>query len=247
MKRRIILSIVVVIFLMTSNSLATLFEDFEDGDITNNPTWTIKVDQNGNPFGDGMVASDPVRPSNLVYKVYGEETAHYELRHQLDTGMSWFNFDITAEFMATAWNFHWRTEVANEDYTIQFSAWCDSGASPGGVNNVSLGFHHGSDADWLIIPRDQVPLNHWYKLHSWYDAGTGLFMSQLRDLETDALIGEVSGSPLVDLSLLDPIGKTSIGIEETNWQYVDNFALTPEPTTILLLGLGAVMLRKRRA
>ena len=78
-----------------------------------------------------------------------------------------------------------------------------------------------------------VPRNQWLKMHSWYDAGAGLIWAEVRILETDSLVGQVSMESVFNLTQAGDIDVLGIGIEETEWQYMDNINLTPEPATLV--------------
>jgi len=235
----------VIILMMTGISFGIVIEDFEDGDITSNPTWIVSPD-----VGDGMIVSDPIRPDNLVYKGYGTPTGHRNLWTNVSNGISWEGFDLTIEFMATQNYFSLGYGIKNDSYEMGVGLWLDN-RSPGGTGNVVLaieeyGSYH-SDS-WTLFPKSNFSYNQWYKVHSWYDNSSNLFMTDLRVLDTDQLIAQASRIPTVDYSIEADINSARFGIEEVDWQYADNVVLTPEPTTLALLGVGILpLLRKRKS
>jgi hypothetical protein len=184
-----------------------------------------------------------VRPNNLAYKGYGDSSdARWYLNH-LDTGIRLTDFDMSMEFLATGLNFDAVYAIGNNDYEFVFRLYHNLGHAP---QNISLiVYASGIDDNRSLIPADPFNLNTWYRLHSWYNAETTSIITELRDIETNTLFGEVS--ILLDtVRIQQTIDWTSWGVRDTPWQYVDNVVLTPEPTTILLLGLGTFMLRKRK-
>ena len=248
MKR--IIAVLVSLLMMTGISFAVLFDDFQDGDTTNNPTWNVMVDQ-----GEGMVASDPVRSGNLAWKAYGTEAGHRVLGTNV-SGIPWYSFDISLEYKAsTSANYHgsWELQSDGASKGFDFGLWYDTQKSPAYQNYAAFyieeyGFNWQTEGDYILIPIGNIPRDEWLNLHSWYDIDSGLIISEVRILETNALLGQVSMEPVLNMFQAGQIDLLSIGIEETNWQYMDNITLTPEPTTLSLLAIGAfALLRRKRA
>jgi len=237
-----ILFVSIIIIMISGTSFSAVIEDFEDGNTTHNPTWTVSPD-----VGDGIIVSDPIRPDNLVYKGYGTPTGHRVLQTDVDEQISWEDFDLSIEFMATQGYMSLKYELYNDSYQMGVGLWLDD-RSPGGTENVVLaieeyGSYH-SDS-WTLFPKSNFSYNQWYKVHSWYDDSSNLFMTDLRVLNTDQLIAQASRTPTVDYAVEADINSARFGIEEVNWQYVDNFVLTPEPTTLALFAIGGLFLRKK--
>jgi len=71
-------------------------------------------------------------------------------------------------------------------------------------------------------------------------------MTEVRVLDTDQLLAQASRIPSIDYSTSLGINLAQFGIEETNWQYVDNVVLTPEPTTLILIAFGSLFLKRKK-
>lgn len=56
------------VMVIASPAGAGLYDDFEDGDHTANPTW---FDANPGYGQDGGIVQDPLRPDNLIWKARG--------------------------------------------------------------------------------------------------------------------------------------------------------------------------------
>ena len=234
----------VAMFTMASGALAVVSEDFEDGDYTSNPTWTLEA-----VSGDDLVTDDPIRPDNLVWKAYGGGSSHRRLRTSA-SGIYWGDLDVSFEYKTSSSNnFHaaWFGTIDQGLSTI--GLWYDPINHDSDVRLYILQ-EYGAAADFtfVYIPIGNIPRDQWLKLHSWYDSDAGLIRLEVRNLETDALIEQVSSQPALDISQLGEIDLFEVGIEEVEWQYVDNIVVAPEPGTVGLVVIGAMagLLRRRR-
>ena len=84
-----------------------LFDDFEDGDYTQNPEW---VDTH--TLGSAYVTVDPLDPDNSVLKIRGEAAGHRVL--MADAVHPRTGFDISADIMATSHNYHFYLNLCHE-------------------------------------------------------------------------------------------------------------------------------------
>ena len=229
--RKIMMMVVIGVVVMTGISFGAVVEDFEDGDLTSNPTWVLDTD-----VGDGYITSDPVRPNNLVYTGYGDSSDHRWFVNYLDTSIQWTNFDISMEFLAIDGSFDYMYVLENNSYEFAVR-----------VNTGNLRIYENGERDLATIPTDTFRLNEWYKFHSWYDSDTGLVRVDLREVENNTLLIERSILPMETEYGNLTIDRAYWGVRYTPWQYVDNFVLTPEPTTLVLFALGGLFLRKRKS
>ena len=239
--------ILVIGFVSTPVKSTMIYEDFEDGDYTNNPAWWVYTE-----VGADEVTADPIRSDNLVWKAYGTDTGHRVLKTSV-SGIPWDTFDVSLEYRAASnANFHGAGKLETTGGTdgIQFGLWYDTNKSPSFSTYANLwvedyGYNWQADGTYTLIPIGDVPRDQWLKLRAWYDGDAGLVRVEARILETDVLLGQVSRQSVYDLSQMGSIDVLGIGIEETHWQYMDNVLLTPEPTTIILFGFGVCLLLKR--
>ena len=235
--------VMMLVFLMfTGISFSAIFDDFEDGDYTNNPAWWVSAS-----VGDGLITNDPVRPNNLAWKAYGRDTAHQIISTDVG-GVAWDSFDMSLEYKASdSGNFHgaWFLEPeAGVAGSFRMGLWHDTSKDPDArLYIIEYGPSVQDIRTW--IPIGNIPRNQWLKFHSWYDIDSDLMISELRILNTDMLIGQVSITPYMNLSQAGDIDVLSIGIEETNWQYMDNVVLVPEPCSLILISCGCFFLRKK--
>jgi len=218
MKREVIFILLTAV--LSFNSSAIVFDDFQDGDTTANPRW--RIDTN---FGQDMVVADPYRAGNLTYKGKGTSTGHRIIYAFLDETMPYYGFDLSYELMLSA-----------RDFTIQISARGDSRDTAietrlryrTGWSKASFTLRQvGSDKSVNLSPSD-VPINQWLKMHCWHDTLTDTIFMELRVLDSGELIAEVI-APATGNYAVDNINRIVIAIERTSWQYVDNINISSGP------------------
>ena len=233
MKKKTLFLMLVLIMMVLKPVLAQtevlFFEDFEDGDYTNNPVWWVSEN-----LGSGIITNDPIRPDNLVWKAFGTNTGHRILSTDV-CGIAWNTFDVSMDYkVSDSGNFHgvfFLTPEQGVTGSFRIGLWYDSSISSS-VRIYIIEYGSASQDLRTWIPIGNIPRNQWLTLHAWYDNSYGYITAEVRILETDTLLGQVSLDPNMDMEQAGEIDILGIGIEENTWQYLDNVNLTsyiPEP------------------
>jgi hypothetical protein len=233
-----ITTLVIAANFLAAPTYADLYDGFEDGDWTANPTW---FDANPGYGQDGGIVADPVRPDNLVWKAKGTEQAGRSIATSDFAPMPWTGFHSSVEFLTTtSYRFCGQLYVVDGNwssggpYYEVVSAWLWHDVTWGNQANLYMAEHRtdGSDAyQSTMFDLSLVPINEWLRLSLWHDPLTGLVMSDVRRVSDGQLIIGSSMAPAT-LGGPSPLSYVGIGAEELEWQYMDNVTLTHE----LLMG-----------
>ena len=231
--------LVMVLVVMTGISFGAVFEDFEDGDITNNPTWIIT-----NSTGGSAIVDDPIRSNNLVMSAYGSAHAQRVLETELDDTIPWAGFDLSVEFLSSSVYFHPFFKIYSPNYELGLEIYRnDSGSS---TQDVLLRVSESGASTHDVFGDSYSPIDEWWRLNLWHDTNTGFVNAEIRLANDNTLLLEQSFLPLPIMATTSDISAVRIEVEQYDLQYIDNLALTPEPTTMVLLALGSILLRKRK-
>ncbi len=240
------LLVVTVVVTTAAVSSADIIDDFEDGDFTQNPTWTPGA------FGSVEVATDPLRPGNMVVKTHGTEGAHSGLATPVN--QSWTGFSVEMEFLADTTNFSPVLNVWTPG-SYYIGVWLiGSGANGLGLPDGTrwlIADNPENTPGWLsrdpnapVVPFE--PINEWWRIRLFHNPADGLIHSDLHRVADNSLVSSRTYAPALPLPA-GQIEMVGFGMEEVDWQYADNVRLSPEPTTALLSCLaGTVLLGRRR-
>ncbi|MBN1514617.1 MAG: hypothetical protein JXB13_21550 [Phycisphaerae bacterium] len=241
---------IAVLLVCTCGSIASanVYDGFEDGDYTNNPTWTVVPIPD--VTGAAEVVADPVRPGNLVLAGYGQESRHYGLTTWV--AMPWTSFDMSMDILTLANDFNPKIvvrrnppEPSNPDYIVDVQVRREPTASFSQLRIVEYAEDHPAHLDHRV-DFDADPMGDWWRVHAWYDDTDNQIKVEIRRVVDDSLVLSHSLTPAADLSLEPPIEALDVGFEKTSWSYMDNVTLVPEPSSIVFVGLGCAAIRKRR-
>jgi hypothetical protein len=107
--------VLIIVCLICRAASADLFEDFQDGDYTNDPTWT----------GDSSfysVTLDPISMTNYALRGTGTAAGHRKLETVFAEPVPWQDFSFSIELMSTVQsNFRPYIQFGNASFTQGYS------------------------------------------------------------------------------------------------------------------------------
>jgi len=217
----------------------TLSENFEDGEYTSKPTWTV-----ANPAGGSTVISDPIRSGNLILSLHGTDTAH----HRLETNVSvpWAGFELGFEFAAQTQEYSAKWVVVGDDFHINVRL--TTGPSSPTTRFQMFNSSTGATYSETSVPNNQAPLDDWWTVRVFHDIGLNVIRGEIHAVSDDSLLTEMEFVPPTELANVAPITELRVACQETPGQYTDNITLgtVPEPATLTLVALGGLALVRRR-
>jgi hypothetical protein len=227
-----------IIILATATVTKAFFEDFEDGDYTQNPTWQLT-----GTYHWHEIVESPTDSSNKVIRIHGTEEGASRLLSNIDENITIRNFRFSYDFYVDQYDFYPKhvLETTNSnivlgltsDFDIEGNIWFSTF-----INYPDWGTHS-------TYPSSILELSTWHKYVSYYDEINNGIVHELYNIDTGNLVANVFHSLAdVTIDINNNISAIYFGCEETTWQYFDNISIVPEPTMFLLFGLGAVMMRR---
>ena len=239
--RRFVLPVaaVVAVLIVIGQSMgAVLFEDnFDDGTYTDN--W---VTYNGNSF-------DAATGVFVIDSGFGLDDARAVVKGSLwDSGWTEYTVDVDFRMGQTAIGYTphfamlFNVQAITEGYDLghyyQFHSWPDRGGLrrmeglTTRTNTGLAGFHYDE------LGRPDLTIDTWY--HARLVVNDSTITGYVGDLDGTYLDTPVftfdASSILPEYDYAGPIGLKAIG-GATNWY--DNVTVTPEPSTIVIFGIGA--------
>lgn len=194
---------------------ASLLDDFEDGDYTTDPVWTLYNQQ-----GDANIVADPIRPDNLVVAMFGSLEGQHTL--QTDMAAPFYGFDVSADVLISDSSCY---------PTVQLRNWAT-------ITTIGVGIYPDHVPPQLMIYEDNrhwggvetshwvdisaLPLNTWLRLRLWHDPAAGLLRAEIRLVSDGSLLAEHSAIPTLDILNIPPISVAYIGAARQPLTYIDN-------------------------
>jgi hypothetical protein len=230
----------IIILLIAATEAKAFYEDFEDGDYTQNPAWLLT-----GTYHWQEVVDSPTDPANKVIRIHGTKEGATTIVTNLSEPITFRDFCISYDFYVGEYDFCPEPTLQSEDSAIRLRMVADKDFDIGKFYFVTIFYDAGRTDLSTVYPSSIFDLNTWHKYMVYYDETNNAMMHELYNIETGNLIATaVHSLSDVNFDINKSINWIYFGCEDTAWQYFDNISLIPEPTiiptpsAIVLCGIG---------
>ncbi len=238
--RQVVLLGILISFVVSTRAFAVLVDDFEDGDATANPIWTVTVNA-----GSDAVVPDPFRPDNLVYQATGSFNQHRILTTPV--AGNWRQLEVLLDFAVSDGNnfdLFFRVEDDEPDgFNLGMKLSTDTLAGPDGTEWF-IADTTTNTTSWIntdpgeLILENTAPENEWWRLRMGYDATSNVVNGEIRRISDNGLVASRTFTPTGGVPDR-PFTFFEMAIEQTSLQYLDNVTVNtiPEPSSAAFLAM----------
>ena len=221
------LLVLAVLIMLNRVANANLFDDFEDGDYTQNPVWLL-----AETYHWQEVVDSPTDPNNKVIRIHGTREGASAIATILSEPITFRDFCVSYDFYAVEYNFCPEPTLSTQsaDYMIRLRFIADNSV----FHFITITYVRGeySWSAYTIYPSNIFNLNTWYKYVGYYDETNNAVIHELYNKETGNLIATaVHSLSDANFDINKSIYSIYLGCQGTAWQYFDNVSLASEPAT----------------
>jgi len=157
---------------------------------------------------------------------------------------NWQGFGFEVEYMASNTNNYGPAFAVGSDTYMLGTRFPIADSTQSANGRWYIADNVGFSPEWWSrdpnAPAFVIPSGEWLRVQIWHDPVGGLIHGRIVRVADDVVLAARTYSPSIPIPT-GQITSFSIGIEETDWQYVDNVRLVPEPAALSLLALGGLM------